>query len=291
MHNLIAFIIFYIFSLSLTPKADAAACCTSATAFGTGRLLAWETFALGLNTAFLNQLSDFDDETNVWVWDESEDIHRQWSLEIWGIVDIGKQISAFASIPLVMPTIIQPGIFEYGYGFGDIKSGLRYQAIRVGEYQELPAIALLGALIFPTATGPGKPKASDVTGRGIWAFALGTSIEKTWMPWYTQLNIGATVPFKSIFDPTSSSFGPSAQIGLAGGIELLQNIVLSLIGQWNYEGDLYGHKTSAILAASWRFHPHFTLQSSLSADIVLEPISYGLPGNIGFNIGIRYGYF
>lgn len=293
MHHLIAIIVFYIFSLSFSLKADAAACCTSAAAFGTGRLLAWETFAVGLNASFLTQLGDFDIKKKSWLRDEADSKNRQYALEIWGIFDLGRQFSAFASIPLIMPTITQSGILEYGYGFGDVKSGLRYQAVRVGEYQELPAIALLGTLIFPTATGPGTIKASDVTGRGVWALSLGTSIEKTWLPWYTQINLGATFPFKN--------YGPSIQIDLAGGIELPQNVVISLIGKWNYEGNWYKdekplfefsrYKTTAILAASWRFDPHFTLQSSLSTDITLEPISYGLPGNTGLNIGIRYGYF
>jgi hypothetical protein len=202
-------------------------------------------------------------------------------------VGITPRVSGFASIPWVFPVQHENAI-EINNGLGDVQSGIRYQVIQIGEYLKIPAIALIGTVTFPTGT-PWVDQTPS-TGRGIWALGVGTSLEKTWMPWFIQLNLGTTLPLSD-----RDLYGPGVQTSLVGGLELPHDIVLSGILDWTFEAPIKkrsaGYRTNVGVSLAYRFHPRFTLQASLSTDLPFWKLSDTLPTNTIVLAGLRYGIF
>lgn len=279
MHALPIRLFVFVLCYCFHNAAFSAACCTSAASFGTGRLLAWELAAVGLKTSAAKEF------------DYSSSLLRT---ESWGLFGITPRVSSFTSIPWVLPVQHENAI-EVTNGLGDVQSGVRYQAIQIGEYLKLPAIAFIGTVTFPTGT-PWVGQTPS-TGRGIWALGIGTSLEKTWMPWFIQLNIGTTLPLSN----RDFSYGTGVQTSLVGGRELPHDIVLSGILDWTFEAPMKkldgtrarasGYRTNAGVSLAYRFHPNLTLQASLSADLPFWKLSDVLPTYTTALIGLRYGIF
>ncbi|MEI6805688.1 MAG: transporter [Myxococcaceae bacterium] len=266
--------------LSGIQQLQAGACCTSAASFGVGRLLVWEKASSGIR---MSAARDLKYPSSL------------WRTEAWGMVGFSERWSAFATVPWVVPIEHKDDI-TLSHGIGDVQSGARYQVIQIGEYSELPSLALIGTITFPT----GIPGVKNIpsTGRGIWALALGASLEKTWMPWFLQLNLGTTIPVSD----RNVSFGVGAQATFVGGLELSHNIVLSGILDGTYEFPMkkldgsqaraFGYRTSTGLSLAYRFSPHFTLQASAMADLpAATKLSAMLPTYATVSTGLRYGFF
>lgn len=267
-------IITFLLLLLGTQQLYAAACCTSAASFGVGRLLVWEKASSGIRMSAARELKY---PSSI------------WRTEAWGMVGFGERWSAFATIPWVVPIQHEDDI-SMSHGLGDVQSGARYQVIQIGEYSELPSLALIGTVTFPTGT----PWIGNTpsTGRGIWALGLGASLEKTWMPWFLQLNLGTTIPVSE----RDVSYGVGGQATLVGGLELPHNIVLSGILNGTYEfptvTSTFGYRTGAGLSLAYRFSPHFTLQASAMADLPFVKLSNNqLPHYATLSTGLRYGFF
>lgn len=265
--------------LSVTQNIYAGACCTSAASFGVGRLLMWEKVAFGLKSSAVNEIKY---PSSI------------WQTEAWGIFGMGDRWSGYATMPWVVP-IHYGNELSATHGLGDIQSGVRYQTIHIGEYSNVPSLALIGTITFPT----GRPYQNAIpsTGRGIWALGLGTSIEQTWAPWFLQLNLGATLPLSK----QALSYGPGAQVILVGGREFPHEIVLSGILEWTYDGPMkktndlqarpFGYRTGAGVSLAYRFHPHFTWQTSAMSDLPWKGFSENLPTNFTISTGLRCGIF
>lgn len=160
-----SFFIVFLF-LVFSQKISAGACCTSAASFGVGRLLMWEKAAVGLNTSIARDLKY---------------PFSIWRTEAFGMLGITERLSGFALAPWVVPIRYEDDL-SMNHNIGDVQSGVRYQVIHIGEYTQLPSLALTSTVTFPTGT-PGS-KSVPSTGRGIWALGVGASLEKTWMPWF-----------------------------------------------------------------------------------------------------------
>lgn len=269
--------------LNLSPSAHAAACCTSATAFGTGRLLLWESWASGLRFNATHELGFFDD-TGMYEHNEPGVIDQRFRLDAYSIVGLSEDASIFIVVPWLVPRIALNNQIHLGSNISDLQVGYRHQIIAIGEYEELPSLAFTGSLLIPTGTSRGKNvPPQDVTGRGTWVLMAGASLEKTWMPYFLQLNLGSSL---LITDSIDAAF----QIALASGVELTSDLVLSLMGQWIYEAPAK-YKFEAGTSLSWRFTPHFTAQLNLNTDVFVNGLGANWPGTLAYGFGLRYGYF
>lgn len=266
-----SFFIVFLF-LVFSQKISAGACCTSAASFGVGRLLMWEKAAVGLNTSIARDLKY---------------PFSIWRTEAFGMLGITERLSGFALAPWVVPIRYEDDL-SMNHNIGDVQSGVRYQVIHIGEYTQLPSLALTSTVTFPTGT-PGS-KSVPSTGRGIWALGVGASLEKTWMPWFLQLNLGATFPVTE----QGAHYGHGGQIAIVGGRELPHDIVISGILGWLYEvppASQFAHKTSIGMSLAYRFDPHFTWVASVSSDLPFKAFHAELPIQTTVLTGLRCGIF
>lgn len=290
---------------ALAPRsASAAPCCMSATAFGIGRLLIWEDFALGLRTSLAPGLGAWDDEGRWQPWSAYDE--TEWRSEVWGIVGLDRRASLFLRVPAVMLARSVPGQGDVGGGIGDVSAGLRYELVAIGEYLELPAIALTLAVLAPTGRSPEEARtdlAVDVTGRGAWVLSAGLSLEHTVLPWFVRLDVGASVPMPQARDDlgVDQRLGVSVDVALSGGVEVDDGIVLSLVPRLTWtdatrldEEVVDGSSRLDVgvgFAASWRLDPHWTLQAALDAPVPIDGLGKNQPGRLLTTLGLRYGSF
>lgn len=283
-----------VFSFLLVPKpSHAAACCTSATAFGTGRLLLWESWAAGIRTSSVHEFGFYDDYGHYENSQQGE-VDRQLRIEAYSLVSITKDASIFVVIPWLFPTTsTRSGSLRTGSNISDIQIGYRHQIIDIGEYEELPSLALSLSLLVPTGTPRAKDVSPyDVTGRGVLGINTGASLEKTWHPFFLQLNLGGSLLINNIrgADTDSDSVSPSFQIALASGIEFTEGLVMSILGQFSYEVP-QKYKSTLGASLSWRFDPHITALLNVNTDPFLDGLGANWPGQFSYGFGLRYGYF
>lgn len=288
-----------------SPPAAAAPCCMSATAFGIGRLLIWEDFALGLRTSLAPGLGawDADGQWRPWQGDYSE---TEWRSEVWGLVGLGRRASVFLRVPSVVLARSAGEVSDVGGGLGDLSAGVRYEVTAIGEYLELPAIALTLAVLAPTGRSPEEARtdlAVDVTGRGAWVASLGLSIEHTELPWFVRFDVGTSVPLPQHRDDlgVDQRLGVSIDVALSGGVELDDGIVISVVPRFTWidvtrldEEPEHGSSRRDLgiaLAGSWRFDPHWTLQASVDQPLALDGVGQNQPGRVLTTLGLRYGSF
>lgn len=252
----------------------------------------WESWAAGVRTNFNHEIGFYDDR-GIFEAGEDGSYDQQLRLDAYALVKTSENGALFLVVPWVFPRIGDSESGAIGSNISDIQVGYRHQVIAIGEYEELPSLALSGALLIPT----GQPRqlgvaAHEVTGRDALALMAGASLEKTWMPVFVQLNLGASLLFNQIRtgNKTPAPIAPSFQVALASGVEIAENIVASLMSAWTYEMPAKW-KTEAGAAASWRFTPHLTAQLSVNTNIFLNGSGLNWPANVSYGAGIRYGYF
>jgi len=289
---------------ALPAAARGAACCMSATAFGTGRLLIWEELAVGLRTTFSESLGAWGPDGRWRPYDTFTE--REVRTELWTLVGLSRRAAVFARAPWVVTHRAAASLADTGGGLGDLAFGLRYELLTLGEYAELPAVALTLSATAPTgrATHDAEtPLGVDVTDRGSWALAAGLSLEHTALPYYARLDLGVTVPlpFERPDLQVTQRFGPELTAALAGGAELAENVVLSLIARatWALPLVLDGETVDDSdrldlglgLAGSWRVAPHWTLQLAVDSALYVDDLGKNQPGRLSTTLGLRYGHF
>lgn len=258
----------------------AAACCTSATAFGVGRLLMWENFAVGTRLSLKNSLGFFGDNNDLII---DEDTAAEVRSELYSLVALSKQSALFVQVPFV---------FSQRRSFGDVSFGVRHQLIGIGEYLELPGIALMSSISVPSG--------ADETAYSLFA---GAAFEKTFDGiWFTQLNVGGRAPLPITLSNQDILWsGLGLDLGAVVGLELIKDVVVSLSLQYTGDSSQYyngvvrtgsnRYKLNSAFGASWRFDPHWTIISSLSSDLFIAGLGRHFPSAISGGVGIRYGYF
>lgn len=296
--------ILFLLTFHYSRPTNGAACCTSATAFGVGRLLMWEDFALGVKTSFKKELGSFD-ETRVFHSKDFAQSRNEFRSDFWGIVGLSADASVFLLVPVSLPFESSKTSLKYGLGPGDLQVGYRHQIIGIGEFVELPGMALTASMVFPTGKSSLYPGVTSIeaTGRGLFSAMIGLSIEKTFLPWFAQLNLGAQFPFPTPKTSSTPSYWPGlgANLNLSIGREVTKDLVLTLLTLFSFEGTQYfdqrphpnssRYKSGLAIATSWKMTPHITLQGSLSSDLPFGNFGKHYPGAINCGIGIRYGFF
>lgn len=282
----------------------AAPCCMSATAFGIGRLLTWEDFAVGFRTSLSPVLGTWNSDG---YWNEYGDYSDlEWRSEVWALVPIDRRLSLFLRLPAVVNARSTASDSDVGGGLGEVSFGGRYEILAIGEYAELPAIALTLAVLAPTgrATEDARtPLGVDVTGRGAWVLSAGLSVELTEVPWFVRLDLGTSVPLPAERADlgVDQRLGPSLELGLSGGIEVADNVVTSLATRLTWESETHLDEAAVAdsdrldvglgLALSWRFAWHWTLQLGVDSGLFVDDLGKNQPGRVTSTLGLRYGSF
>ena len=288
-----------------TQKAEAAACCMSATANGVGRLLIWEKWAAGIRTSLLHGTGHWNTDA-VWHGYDEDYSEEEIRAEAWAMVGIGRKFSVFVRFPWVFTTRTSIGKTEWGNGAADLQFGGRYEILSIGEIKTLPAIAVTLNATAPLGTAThdsNQPLGTDVSTRGAWTLNAGVSIEKTFLPFFLRLDLGLTVPLPMYRGDIQDYqwFGVSTTVTGMAGIEVLPQIVVSLMLRFLWEDNLQIKERridnsnrldmGVGLAVSWRFNPHWTLQLAVDSGIFANNMGDNQFGRLFTSIGLRYGFF
>jgi len=292
---------------SLLPAAArAAACCTSATSFGVGRLLVWEDFAVGVQLGHVRSLGGWDSRGTLRLYgaDFADGLTR---VEPWAIVRLHDRVQVQARVPVLVNDREVGPASQVAAGLGDVGAGVRVEALSIGQYAELPSLAFTLGALAPTGRRPEQalpPLGAGTTGRGAWGVSLALETEWTHLPWYVRLDAGVTasMPFRRPDTGLEQLYGPLVQAALSGGRELVPDrLVGALALQAEYEAPL---RTAGVLvpdsrawavgltgSLSWRVEPHWTLVTSLTSSVWPTGVGMNRDARLGLTVGVRYGYF
>lgn len=288
-----------------TQVAHAAACCSSATVSGVGRLLVWENAAAGITLGASTTLGRWGPDRS-WRPYPAEYRERELAPSAWGIVRLSERVELQAKVPWIINIRSSGDTTATGHGAGDALLAGRYEITGVGEYLHIPAIALTAGVLLPTGRREEdalRPFAADATGRGAWEGSLALSVEQTWKTWFLRLDAGAraSLPFKRPDRDVTQRYGPGASIALTGGKEVLPGLSLALVVDDSHEGVIHlggervegssSHGLAATGAVSWRFLPHWTAQAALTCGVYTSGFGANRAGRFTTTWGLRYGFF
>ena len=297
-----------VLAVALPRTAQAAACCLSASVFGVGRLVVWEDAAVGISTTYDRGTGrwDSDGRWHARLLDSREDELR---VEGWGLLRLAEEWQVFARAPWVVGLRAAPdGTVSTGQGPGDAQAGVRWELLSVGEYVELPGVALIASVVGPTGRRPEEATDSlgaSATGRGAWVLGLAASVERTSLPWFVRLDVGATLPlaFTRADTHVRQRYGPGLQVAGAAGREVVADtLVIALQGALEVEGALRvgGQRIpgtqvvglSAVASASWKLSPHWTLSANVGTDALGRlGLARNKPERFSGGLGVRHGFF
>lgn len=298
------------FSLAglLVPSAPvhAGACCMSATAVGSGRLLNWEDAAIGLNTSVAFTLGEWTQDGTWRSFDDYDEVEVRGTL--WGMARLGRRTSVSVAIPAVLNFRSVGDQSAWGGFLGDVSAGFRWDPRLVAEDSSLvPAVAVVASVTVPTGRATGGTASGklgeNATGRGAWVISAGVILETVVMPWFARLELHTSVPMPSASGPGGGSlrFGPGLSGGLSGGHALTTELTLALAWRWLWESShvidgttVEGSErfdTGLTLALSWRFDTHWTMTTSVDTGIFADGAGDNGFGRVTATVGFRYGAF
>jgi hypothetical protein len=293
-------------AVTLAPdEAVAAPCCISATAFGVGRLLIDEQFAVGLNQSVAGTVGRWDfDRKFVGTLGGYTDITAR--TELWALVGAHRKVAFYGRAPLVTTHRAAGGLSETNARLGDVDFGMRVDAIAIGEWAYVPGIALLVSTMAPSGTPPWRSSTqlgADVAGRGAWILSFAVAIEEAVDTWFFRLQGGLTVPFENGRDDTGGrqKYGLGQQLALVIGDAVTDTLTVSGTLRFSREGPLSDngieqplsgwYESGLALNVSWRADLNWTLQSGLDVSLPIDEFGANQFARITGNIGCRFGWF
>ena len=164
MHRTI-FCAFAVGALLLPVTAGAAACCLSAGVFGVGRLAAWEELVVGSSIGVSRAQGLWNADGGFRAYGDGYQ-ELEGTAELYGLLRIDERFQSWARLPWLITHRAAGSYSELGQGLGDLQLGLRYDPVLIGEYEELPAIALTASVLAPTGLRP-EDAATRVTGPAL----------------------------------------------------------------------------------------------------------------------------
>ncbi len=302
-------------ALLLAPAAaQAAACCLSTSAFGAGRLAAWEDAAAGFSLGLSSHGGNFVDDGRYLA--RPGYTEREARATAFGIFRLARTLEAGVRVPWVFGTREVGKIEESGTGLGDLSFSLRWDALPQSRF---PSVAFVAGATLGTGRSTAESKrklGADVTGRGDTVFSVGTSVEKSWEPWFVRLDAAAFLPLPRQLDGSESAgtigaqptaegrefhAGPGVEILLGGGAALGEGVVVSLVPRLRWEsaatmdGFIIPFSSSFELAIgpaiAWDFSEHWTLQGSFDTGLPVDGLGRNRPLFTSASVGLRRGFF
>ncbi len=279
-------------SVLVTAPAQAAPCCLSATAFGVGRLSAWEDAALLAGVSAAPSLGRWDSRGRfIGNADGSSDL--ELGASVAAVVGLSDRVQLSGRLPWLLNRSTADGVEEFGGGIADATVGMRLELLGIGERDWVPGLAIDFGTSVPFGRSMADAQnafATDVTGRGAWLLGLGVTAEQVEGPWYLQARVGGTVPLPGVA-------GPSLELSLSGGRQLFGDGVLSLMARASLEAPrTIGGRAVAGSAArelalspsfSWKLAPHWTVQASVEAVL----LGANRAERVVAGGTLRYGFF
>ncbi|MEW5741656.1 MAG: hypothetical protein AB1938_22245 [Myxococcota bacterium] len=291
----------------LADEARASACCMSASVTGIGRLAIWEQAATGVLTAYGHGTGLYTASSQ---WRNLPEGVREDDLrfDAWALVRLAESWQVTARVPWVVGLKSAGETSSAGAGFGDVMAGVRWDAIGLGEFAELPGIALMATVTAPTGRRPEQAfdaLGATATGRGAWALSAAVAVERAVVPWFLRADAAFTWYFSFQRADTGEwqQFGPGLNVGLSGGYELKPDVwVLALVVRLDHEwplrvdGEVLDDSSATALTTSLstsvKVTPKWTLTGALATDVLGRlGVAQNRPERLTFSLGVRYGFF
>jgi hypothetical protein len=295
-------------ALLTSGEAAASACCMSASVTGVGRLAIWERAAAGVMTAY-GHGTGLSTATESWRGLPAGVLTDDLRFDAWALVRLAEHWQVTAQVPWVVGIReAADGTSSVGSGVGDVMAGVRWDAIALGEYAELPGIALMASATAPTGRRPEQAwdaLGASATGRGAWGLSAGFAIEKAVVPWFVRVDGALTYFFSFLRADTGAwqQLGPDLNVGLTGGFELLPDkLVLALGARLDHElpllvdgallSDSGATSLSTSLSTSWKVTPRWTVTGAVATDVLGRlGLAHNRPERLTFTLGVRHGFF
>ncbi len=282
--------------------ARAAACCVSAATGGVGRLRIWEQYATGLSASY---------GLGIGYWDPDSRWHRyrgygenELRLSWWALGRLGRRWQAWVSLPGLVTWRRAGALHDTNGAVADAQIGVRWDPVLIGEYLGVPGVAVVLTLTAPTGRAPWHSRGdlgADITGRGAWVPAVAVVLEKTHLPWFFQLQVGADVPLPLRRPDTGQEerLGPGVSASFSTGAELVPDVLVlsgSLHGSWHAPVHLAGavvpnssQLTTGLGASlSWAATPAWTLVGGVDTGLFFDYLGDNLPGKVDVSVTIRH---
>lgn len=291
----------------LSPRhVAAAACCTSATSFGVGRLLVWEEWAAGVQLGHARSFGQWD-AGGALRWNAADFSDGVSRVEPWAIVRVHPRVELHGRVPFLVNDRRSGGERQTAGGLGDVGAGARLEVLAVGAYAGLPSLAFTVGAFAPTGkrvedTRP--PLFAGTTGRGAWGGSLALETEYAVLPWFVRLDGGVTqyLPFRRPDTGARQTFGRVSTAALSGGREVLAGALvaaLAVTGEWEEPLSLDGVRVPDSAARaytlagslSWRVDPHWTLVGTVTNTVWPDGGGVNRDARVGFALGARRGHF
>ncbi|WP_373044350.1 hypothetical protein [Vulgatibacter sp.] len=282
--------------------AHAAACCLSTSAFGAGRLAIWEQAAVGANLSYSSAAGLFDGDGAYRAHDGYSE--REGRATAFALLRLAETLEAGARFPWVVGSRAAGGLEETGQGPGDLALSLRWQAIDLGAYAELPGVAFTLAATLPSGRATADSDTvlgADVTGRGFGVLSGGISLERAHDPIFVRLDVAGLVPLAHEVAGEPWRSGPGVEIQLGGGADVGRGVVLVLAPRLRWEAETIrdgvaqpgssGLEVAVGPSASWQFDPHWTLQASFDTGLPIDGLGRNRSLFTSASIGIRHGIY
>lgn len=285
--------------LAAPAAAQAAACCLSTSAFGAGRLAAWEDAAAGLQLGLSSNGGRFANDGGFHPPGDTTELEGRATA--FGIVRVLRDFEAGVRVPWVFGLREAGDLRETGSGPGDLAFSLRWDAIQPGR---LPGIAFVAGASVATGRATADSEqtlGADVTGRGDTVLTLGASVEKAYEPWFVRLDAAALLPLAHDERGHEVRSGPGVEVLFGGGLQVASGLVLSLVPRLRWESDVTMDgfrlpRSSALelavgTALAWDFSEHWTLQIAADTGLPADGLGRNRPLLSAASVGFRRGFF
>lgn len=289
-------------------EAEASACCMSASVTGVGRLAIWEDAAAGVMTTY-GHGTGLSTSTSAWRGLPAGVLEDDVRLDAWALVRLAESWQVTARVPWVVGLrTAADGTASVGTGPGDVMAGVRWDVIGLGEYAELPGVALMLSGTAPTGRRPEEATdalGASATGRGAWGVSAALAVEKAVVPWFVRVDGAFTWLFSFRRADTGAwqQFGPDLNVGLTGGRELIADkLVLALALRVDHEWPMHvdgetfadsgATSLTTSLSTSWKVTPKWTLTASAATDVLGRlGVARNRPERLTFSLGVRHAFF
>lgn len=287
-------------------SAHAAACCVSATSFGVGRLTIWEDAAAGVRINHARILGQWD---SAGLLDSNPPGYYEGltTIEPWAIVRAHERVQVQARVPFLVNDRWSTTASQVAGGIGDVAAAVRFELISIGEYENLPSLAITVGGVAPTGrrveqTSP--PLFAGTTGLGAWQGSLAIESEYAPLPWFFRLEAGVNVfaPFRRSDTGQQEQYAPDVQIALSTGRELEPDKIVAasaLSFEWQDRIALDGtaspnswaYAIALALSLSVRMKTHWTWVFGVNNSLWPSHFAANRDARVGLSIGVRYGFF
>lgn len=295
-----------LFFVGLTPRlAEAGGCCMSASAFGVGRLKAWEDAVVGSRLSYAGTYGNWTNDA-LWYRNALGYSESETRAELFGILRVAERWQLSALLPWLRTTRDIGGQQGAGAWLGDGQASLRWSAIEHGDYEGVPLVGVTASVILPSGRRAEESRApldTGATGRGVWGEALAVEVEKVIDLLWLRAEVGYTNYFMFLRPDlqVAQKYGPTFAAALSGGYAVSDDLGVALAATYAHDAPLMlagrtinestAASTNVSVSANWNLDEHWSVLANAGSGVYVNGFGRNRPGRLSASLGVRFGRF